>query len=480
MNKKTISNSVSIYISKIIPVFKKLNKKKNVQIGLAGVSCAVILILVVCMVSRTEVYSLSINGKAAGYVTDKTAVKQAVSEITDEYTKGKNRLDLNIDEDSLVIKSTDLKKQSVTALTDKDLKKAILTSDICTVQGWAISVDSKNVATVASEKSADQILANVKSHYLTSGSNVISVDFKENVIVTQAAVGISDLVTTNEAVTLILTGEKAVQTYTVKDGDTLWDIAAGSGMSVTELQNANPGFDPNKLKIGQQLNMVAIKPYVTVATKEQMTWVEPIDFQTVYEQTSSLYIGEVKLKTAGANGTKQINAEVTKENGVILASNVLESKTLTEPQDAVALKGTKSNGGSVGRGGGRTISVDASGSEIVAYAKQFIGTPYVHGGSSSSGFDCSGFTSYVFSHFGGSLPRTASGQFSCGNYVERSDLQPGDLVFFTRSSSSSRISHVGIYVGNGCFIHSPQQGDSVKISSFSTTSLHYAGAVRAN
>lgn len=478
MNRKTNSNSINIYISKIIPFFKNLNKKS--RIGLAAASCAVILIFVVCMVTGTEVYSLFIDGNAAGYVTDKASVGQAVNEIKDEYSKGKNGIDISVDEKALAIKSTDLKKESVTALSDKELKQAILSSGICTAHGWTINVDGKNVAAVSTEKAADQILDDVKTHYLTSGSKVISIDFKENVIVTQAAVGLSDLVTTSEAVSLILTGEKATQTYTVKDGDTLWDIAAASGMSVTELQTANPGFDPDKLKIGQQLNMVATKPYVTVTTKEQMTWVEPIDFQTVYEQTSSLYNGEVKLKTAGVNGTKQVNAEVTKENGVTIISNVIESVTLTEPQNAVALKGTKSGGGSVGRGGGRTITVDATGSEIVAYAKQFIGTPYVHGGSSPSGFDCSGFTSYVYSHFGGSLPRTSAGQFSCGNYVERSDLQPGDLVFFTRSSSSSRISHVGIYVGGGCFIHSPQAGDSVKISSFSTTSLHYAGAVRAN
>ena len=62
------------------------------------------------------------------------------------------------------------------------------------------------------------------------------------------------------AVTLIVTGEKDPEIYTVKDGDTIWDIAAENGMSVDELQKANPGFDPNKLYIGQQLNLFVIKP----------------------------------------------------------------------------------------------------------------------------------------------------------------------------------------------------------------------------
>jgi cell wall-associated NlpC family hydrolase len=280
---------------------------------------------------------------------------------------------------------------------------------------------------------------------------------------------------------LILTGQKAVKTYAVKDGDTLWDIAAANGMSIAELQNANPGFDPNKLKIGQQLNLVALKPYLTVETKELITAAEKIDFKTVYEETSSLNKGQVKIKTPGVYGSKQVSSEVSKENGVVVAANVVSSVVTAEPQDQVALKGTKSGALYVAsRGGGRSVSVDASGSEIVAYAKKFIGSPYVHGGSSPSGFDCSGFTQYVYSHFGGSLPRTASGQYSCGSFVDKSDLQPGDLVFFTPSSGASRISHVGIYVGGGSFIHSPQPGERVKVSSFSTSNLRYCGAVRAN
>lgn len=121
-------------------------------------------------------------------------------------------------------------------------------------------------------------------------------------------------------------------------------------------------------------------------------------------------------------------------------------------------------------------------SDVIAYAKTFLGTPYVYGGSSPKGFDCSGFTSYVYKQFGVSLNRSSSAQLSNCTKISKSDLQPGDLVFFSRSSSSSTIGHVGIYIGNGNFIHSSSPGDVVKIDSMSSSyySSHYVASGRIN
>jgi peptidoglycan DL-endopeptidase CwlO len=98
---------------------------------------------------------------------------------------------------------------------------------------------------------------------------------------------------------------------------------------------------------------------------------------------------------------------------------------------------------------------------VVGIAMQYLGTPYVYGGSSPSGFDCSGFVMYVYSQVGVSLPHNAAAQYGHGTPVDRSQLQPGDLVFF------NGLGHNGIYIGGGSFIHSPHTGDVVKISSMS-------------
>jgi peptidoglycan DL-endopeptidase CwlO len=138
--------------------------------------------------------------------------------------------------------------------------------------------------------------------------------------------------------------------------------------------------------------------------------------------------------------------------------------------DAAASAAASSGGGDV------SVPIPPSstlGGQAVAIAMQYLGTPYAWGGSSPSGFDCSGFTMYVWGQLGVSLPHNALAQYSYGTAVPSNALEPGDLVFF------DGLGHVGIYVGNGAFIHSPHTGDVVRISSLSGYySDNYVGARR--
>ena len=127
-----------------------------------------------------------------------------------------------------------------------------------------------------------------------------------------------------------------------------------------------------------------------------------------------------------------------------------------------------------------TSSSGSSGTSVVEYAKQYLGCKYVAGGSSpEGGFDCSGFTSYVYKHFGISLSRSSKGQINDGVAVEKSNLQPGDIVVFNNSSNTS-IGHVGIYIGGNSFIHAANPKEGVVITSLSSSyyQKRYVGARR--
>lgn len=115
-----------------------------------------------------------------------------------------------------------------------------------------------------------------------------------------------------------------------------------------------------------------------------------------------------------------------------------------------------------------TANLSSTRAALIEYAKQYIGTRYTYGGRSpETGFDCSGFVYYVFKNFGHTLSPGASTQMDSVQVIKRADLVPGDLVFFN-NGSARRASHVGIYVGDGSFIHAVSPGKSLTISTLTS------------
>ena len=186
---------------------------------------------------------------------------------------------------------------------------------------------------------------------------------------------------------------------------------------------------------------------------------------TSASRLGSLNKGDVVAVTGIDNGWYKISF-----NG---KTGYVRSDYMTITTEALSSRGTEAAAAS---------AASSKGSEIVAYAKQYLGVKYVYAGASSKGFDCSGYTMYVMKHFGYNLPHTATGQMGYGTSVAKSALQPGDLVFFCDPSRSGgkAASHVGIYIGSNQFIHASSGGGKVQIDSLSKAyyAKYYVGARR--
>lgn len=183
---------------------------------------------------------------------------------------------------------------------------------------------------------------------------------------------------------------------------------------------------------------------------EENGWTK-IEFNGKVGYVSSSYVSDKKVAV-----TSRSSSTTKKETKT-------ETSTTTK-EETVAVKSTKGA---------------ATGSEIVAFAKKYLGYKYVSGGSTpSKGFDCSGFTSYVYGHFGYSISRTSSAQASNGKSVNKSALQAGDIICFSNRSGSKKIGHVGIYIGGGKFIHAANSRKGVITSNISGDGFYYVCARR--
>ena len=191
-----------------------------------------------------------------------------------------------------------------------------------------------------------------------------------------------------------------------------------------------------------------------------------IDYNDQVGYVSQKYVSDTKLPEPPARGGYDRTTASSEENTVATQEAVQENQVEAETEQEQEEESI--------------ASASSEGNDVVEFAKKYLGYKYVAGGSSpSTGFDCSGFTTYVFRNFGVSLNRSSKDQIKNGTAVSKSNLQPGDIVIF-KNQGKTAIGHVGIYIGNGNFIHAANKKEGVVITALSSSyySQRYVGARR--
>jgi cell wall-associated NlpC family hydrolase len=161
-------------------------------------------------------------------------------------------------------------------------------------------------------------------------------------------------------------------------------------------------------------------------------------------------LGEVTFDNAGPGSVPADPAKAQDPMASLHLPTLKQNTTTSVSVDGVPMHG------------GGDLPQNGNTGGLVAFAKKFIGTPYVWGGTSPTGFDCSGFVQYVYKHMGVNLPRISADQARAGKRISFADLKPGDLVAVDNSSRNNGADHIGIYVGNGLVIDAPRPGRSVQ------------------
>jgi cell wall-associated NlpC family hydrolase len=256
-----------------------------------------------------------------------------------------------------------------------------------------------------------------------------------------------------------LLSQRLVQMYTSGGGDTGLEVLLGASSIddlISRIDTANRVSDQSTVVLRQ------VKTYRTVVKERRAR------LKTAHVEQARL-VAERSAQKASIEGQlaerKQLLSSIKSEiERIQAAEQAQQAELAAQARARLATQGAtvlNASAGAVADPPATYAPPPSKYGGVVGIAMQYLGIPYVYGGSTPSGFDCSGFVMYVFAQVGISLPHNAAAQYGYGMPVSRDQLQPGDLVFF------NGLGHVGIYIGGGQFIHSPHTGDVVKISSIS-------------
>lgn len=344
-----------------------------------------------------------------------------------------------------------------------------LANYFATVDYWDLKIGEDTIAVFATEDEAKAVIEEIEKHYVVKDAKVESVEITPAMTVVMTSYREKEAPKlTKEADALIehlLTGDEEVVTYKVEEGDTIWDIAYDHDYSIAEIEEMNPDIDLEDIYPGDELSLSELNPVVDVKTVQLITSTKEIEYEIEEEETDDLPVGVTKVDQEGKNGKKKVTELITSVNGK--PTKVVEKKKeiLEEAQNEVVLVGTgetvSAEPSASWHSDGETYS--GSGQAVADFAVQFVGNPYVYGGSSlTQGADCAGFVMAVYNQFGVSLPHGANWMRNYGRGVSLDNAQPGDIVCYAN--------HCAIYIGGGQIVHAIDYPYGIDI-----TGLNYSG-----
>lgn len=344
---------------------------------------------------------------------------------------------------------------NVTSTTDVNVRSGpSMSCSVLTVMGKGTSTTNLGASNGWTKVSVNGKTGFVYSKYLSSSSQSVSSNSSttstQTVTITASSLNVrSGAGTQYSSIGGLAKGANATAISTTGDW---YKIKYGSGYGYINKKYTSTSVSSNKKSSSTNNQGSSTKTMYCTASSLNVR----SGAGTSYAVTGNVKEGQSVTVLSSSNGWSKI--KVGNGYGYVSSKYLSESKTVNNTY--------------------RSGTVNSS--DIIAYAKSFIGCKYVWGATGPSTFDCSGLTQYVFKHFGISIPRVSADQYSSAKKVTWDGMKAGDLVFFSNSTSGNNVAHVGIYIGNNQMIHSSSTGGTVCISNINSNyyKQHYIGSGR--
>ena len=399
-------------------------KKKAIHpVAFMGTGCAIAAVIVVCNL-YTFGTTVTYDGEVIAAVASKSEAEKARSdlELVTTRTLGET---FTID-DSLIQYSSGLLKRQ--ALVDGETFEEDLSEEIGLVtSAYCVYVDGEFIGATPYEGALEELLDQLQE--ASTNENTISCSFAENVEIKQEYVASEKIMNLGYLAETLYSTKTAEVTYEVKRGDTWSEIAEDHGLTSKELLALNPGYNINRLQIGEVLTLSASVPYLTMTVVQQERYVDEVNYDIEYTDSADMYQGDYKITSPGQYGAADVVASVTYVNGTETQRTILSSVTLKEPVTEQRIQGTKERPTWYPTGNFRW----PTSGRITSY---FGGrkSPGGIGSTNHKGIDIAGrYGTPIYAADGGTV--TYSGWMGGYGYTVRVDHGQGKVTYYAHNSS---------------------------------------------
>ena len=297
----------------------------------------VVLAVMVLVSMYTFGTTVTYDGEVIAVVSSEDEVETARSRLETVTTKALGHT-FTLD-DSLLQYSTGLMKRQDVVDDEVSLEEDLTEEVGLVTNAYCLYVGGERIGATPYQGALEELLEQLKD--AATDENTISCEFAEEVHVREEIVPSDEIVNLGHVAETLYSTKTAEVTYEVKKGDTWSQIAQAHGLSSKELLALNPGYDINKLQIGEILTLSASVPYLTMTVVQQERYVDDVQFPIEYTDSADMYQGDYKVTSKGEYGAADVVASVTYVNGQEIDRTVLSSVTLKEPVTEYRLQGTK-------------------------------------------------------------------------------------------------------------------------------------------